>query len=132
MKTGPLLAKAHQALREHPDACAAFGKAYEIQKANPDVAREYVFECLEIGNTTEAIAVAEHALALSPRDAGLLENLALTYAIAGRNSDALSKVEEALAIDPTDKITLSLKQRIREILDGKRPQPKSLREFSKK
>jgi tetratricopeptide (TPR) repeat protein len=125
-----LMGKAHQALREPNAACEAFGKAYAIQKENPDVAREYMFECLEIGRTSEAIAAAEHAVSLKPRDAGLLANLALAYTIAGRTSEALSKVEESLSIDPTDKITVSLKRVIREIMEGKRPQPKKLSDLS--
>jgi tetratricopeptide (TPR) repeat protein len=125
-----LMGKAHQALREPTAACEAFGKAYAIQKENADVAREYMSECLEVGRTSEGIAAAEHALSLNPRNAGLLANLALAYTIAGRTAEALSKVEESLSIDPTDKITVNLKTIIREITEGKRPQPKKLSDLS--
>jgi tetratricopeptide (TPR) repeat protein len=125
-----LMGKAHQALREPTAACEAFGRAYAIQKKNADVAREYSFECLEVGQTSEGVAAAEHALSLKPRDAGLLANLALAYTVAGRTSEALAKVEEALAIDPADKISVNLRRVIREIIDGKRPQPKKLGDLS--
>lgn len=125
-----LMGKAHQALREPTAACEAFGKAYAIQKENADVAREYMFECLEVGRTSEGIAAAEHAQSLEPRDAGLLANVALAYTLAGRTSEALSKVEESISIDPTDKITVNLKRVIREIIEGKRPHPKKLSDLS--
>jgi tetratricopeptide (TPR) repeat protein len=124
------MGKAYQALREPTAACEAFGTAYSIQKENVDIAREFMFECLEIGRTSEGVAAAEHAVSLKPRDAGLLANLALAYTIAGRTSEALSKVEESLSIDPTDKITVNLKRVIREIIEGKRPQPKKLSDLS--
>jgi tetratricopeptide (TPR) repeat protein len=126
------MGKAHQALEEHEAACDAFGKAFAIQKNNADVGREYMFECLELGRASEAISAAEHALLLQPHDAGLLANLALAYTLAGRNSDALAKVEESLAIEPNDKITLHLKRAIREIVDGKRPHPKRIRDLEQR
>jgi tetratricopeptide (TPR) repeat protein len=125
-----LVGKAYQALREPTNACEAFGRAYGIQNNNADVAREYMFECLELGRTSEGIAAAEHAVRFSPRDAGLLANLALAYTIDGRNTEALSKVEESLSIDPSDKLTLNLKKMIREIIQGKRPRPKKLGDLS--
>src|SRR3954468_12919354 len=39
--------KAYQALDEHELACEAFGHAFDLQNENPDVAREYMLECLE-------------------------------------------------------------------------------------
>lgn len=125
-----LMGKTHQALQEPTAACNAFGKAYAIQKENADVAREYMVECLEVGQTSEGIAAAEHALSLEPRDSGLLANLALAYTVAGRTSEALSKVEESISIDPSDKITVNLKRVIREIIEGTRPQPKKLSDLS--
>ena len=125
-----LMGKAYQALREPTNAFEAFGKAFSLQKNNADVAREYMFECLELGRTTEGIAAAEHALSLEPNDAGLLANLALAYTIAGRIPEASATVEKSLAIDPTDNVTLNLKRMIREISEGKRPQPRKLGDLS--
>jgi len=125
-----LMGKAHQALREPAAAYDAFGRAYAIQKENADVAREYMFECLETEHVSEGVTVAQHAISLSPRDAGLAANLALAYLIAGRTNEALSKVEESVALDPNDKVTSSLKRVIREIIEGKRPAPKKLSDLS--
>jgi tetratricopeptide (TPR) repeat protein len=124
-----VLGKAHQALGEAEKACDAFGKSYAIQKENPDVAREYMFECLEIGRIVEAISAAEHAVILSPQDAGLYANLALAYTLASRITDAQSAIGKSLQIDPNDKISLTLRRIVREIADGKRKQPRTMREL---
>lgn len=89
-----------------------------------------MFECLETEHVSEGIIVAEHAVSLSPRDAGLVANLALAYVSAGRTNEALSKVEESVALDPNDKVTSSLKRVIREIIEGKRPPPKKVSHLS--
>jgi Flp pilus assembly protein TadD len=125
-----LMGKAYQALREPTSACEAFGRAYAIQKQNADVAREFMFECLEVGRISEAVAAAEHAVSLNPRDPGLLANLALALTIAGQTSEALSKVKESISIDPSDKITVNLNRVIYDIIEGRRPQPKKLSDLS--
>ena len=67
-----IMGKGYQALRESDKACDAFGKSYAIQRQNADVAREYMLECLNLGRNIEAVSVAEYAVSLSPKDAGLL------------------------------------------------------------
>ena len=57
-------------------------------------------------------------------------SVALAYTIDGRTSEALLKVEESISIDPTDKITVNLRRVLREIIEGKRPQPKKLSDLS--
>lgn len=126
-----LMGKTYQALNDHSSACDAFGKAFAIQKKNPDVAREYMLECLDLGRTNEAIFAAEHALSLEPRNSGLMANLALAYVMAGRNSEAMGKIEEAVRTDPTDKISITLRRVIREVRDGKRPQPRTVEDLEK-
>ncbi len=125
------MGKSYQTLGEATNACDAFASAFALQRRNPDVGREYMFECLEIGRMTDAIRAAEHASYLKPRDAGLLANLALAYTMAGQISEATAAVDKSLAIDPADKIPLNLKRVIGEIAAGKRPQPRTLAELEK-
>src|SRR4051794_30100545 len=120
------MGKGYQALGESEKACDAFGHSFALQKQNADVAREYMFECLDLGRVQEGVAAAEHAVALEPKEPGLLANLALAYLIAGNNGEAIEKAEEALALDPSDKVTQSVVRVIREVASGKRPQPKKL------
>jgi len=127
-----VMGKGYQAVNETEKSCHAFGKSFEIQKANPDVAREYMFACLETGRTAEAISAAEHAIDISPDDAGLHANLALAYTLAGRIKDAQSAISRSLQIDPSDQISQTLNRRIQEIAQGKRPQPSSIRDLERK
>src|SRR5689334_5000281 len=71
--------KAHQALGDHQSAYPCFKSAFEIQRHNPDVAREFMFTCLHLGYAEEGVAAAVHAVTLDPSQAGLLANLALAY-----------------------------------------------------
>jgi tetratricopeptide (TPR) repeat protein len=123
------IGKGYQALGDSDKACDAFGKSYAIQRGNADVAREYMFECLNLGRTTEAIAAAEYAVSLSPKDAGIHANVALAYTLAGRIADAQAAIGKSLQIDPNDKISLSLHRIVQEIVDGKRKQPHTMREL---
>ena len=123
------IGKGYQALGDADKSCDAFGKSYAIQKGNPDVAREYMFACLETGRISEAVSAAEHGVNLLPQDAGLYANLALAYTMAGRIPDAQSAINKSLQIDPADQISLTLRRVIQEIADGKRPQPRTLREL---
>jgi Flp pilus assembly protein TadD len=88
-----------------------------------------MFECLDLGRVQEGIAAAEHAVALEPKEPGLLANLGLAYLVAARNDEALKKAEEALALDPGDKVTQAVVRVIREVVSGKRPQPKRLKDL---
>jgi Flp pilus assembly protein TadD len=124
------IGKGYQALGEAEKSCDAFGKAYSLQRENADVAREYAAECLNLGRATEAVSVAEHAVNLSPNNAGLYANLALAYTISGRIADAQSTIGKSLQLDPNDKISLALRSVIQEIADGKRKQPRTMRELA--
>lgn len=123
------IGKAYQVLGNSEKACSAFEKSFLIQKQNPDVAREYSFECLRLGRVQESVNAAEHAYNLDPKNAGLISNLALSYVMAGRNADALNLTEKAIAIAPTDKIAKNLNKLIQEIMSGVRKQPESLKDL---
>jgi tetratricopeptide (TPR) repeat protein len=123
-----VIGKGYQTLGKSEEACDAFGHSFAIQKQNADVAREYMFECLDLGRAQEGVDAAEHAAGLEPNDAGLAANLALAYLIAGRNAEALKKAEEALARDPADTVTQAVVRVIREVATGKRPQPRRLKD----
>ena len=127
-----IMGKAYQALDDSENACDSFGKSFAIQQANPDVAREYMFEYLNLGRTSEGLRAAQHAITLQPRNAGLIANLAFAYLIAGNIDQALDSVNESLQIAPDDKITQDLKKIICGVRDGKRPKPKTARDLEGK
>ncbi len=119
-----IMGKGYQAQGMSSEACDAFASAYTIQKENADVAREYMFECLNVGRTKEAVQLSRAALALRPQDPGLKANLALCLLVDAQLDEGLRMTEEALQADPSDGITKSVKRIIEEVKSGKRPQPR--------
>jgi len=124
-----LLGKAYQTMDDHQKAYNFLGKSYGIQKENPDVAREYMFECLELTKADEGVTVGEQAVSLRPMEAGLHANLALAYMIAGRMADARSAVDKALQLDSSDQISLAVRRRIQQVAEGTRLQPRTIRDL---
>jgi tetratricopeptide (TPR) repeat protein len=121
-----VMGKGYQAVADPNSACNAFRKSFGIQRQNPDVAREYMFECLKLGRATDGVNAAEHAVSLRPNDAGLLANQALAYLIGGRVDDALRSVDKSLGVAADDQITKDLKRVILEVKSGARPQPRKM------
>ena len=121
-----IIGKAEQVLEDAEAACKAFRNAYQLIQDNPDAAREYMFECLKLGRTKQAIAAARHARTLKPEDMGLAANLALALLIGGELEEAAEVIEVAVAGAPDDPINVHLRQRIAEVRAGKQPQPHNL------
>jgi tetratricopeptide (TPR) repeat protein len=121
-----MLGKAHQALGDHPRAYEAFRQATRLCKENADVPRELCMECLELGKFAEAVEAARLAVRIERSDAGLQANLALALLLAGDVDEALDQAEQAAARSPRDEINRYLLTVIREVKDGRRPQPKTL------
>jgi len=119
-----IMGKAYQAQGLSNDACDAFAGAYSIQKENADVAREYTFECLNVGRTAEAVELARTALQLRPQESGLKANLALCLLVDAQLDESLRMANDASQADPSDKITKTVKRMIEEVRSGMRPQPR--------
>jgi tetratricopeptide (TPR) repeat protein len=124
--------KGYQLLGAHEAANKEFKASFEIHKNNPDVAREYASSCLELGRSAEAVRVAQHAIEMTPDDAGLYANLALAYLIDGKNIEAKKAVEQALTMAPQDKISQAVRGVVYDIIAGKRRQPKTMEDLNKK
>jgi tetratricopeptide (TPR) repeat protein len=118
--------KAEQALSEHEAAYDSFRRAYEINDGNPDVGRELAAECLETGRASEAVRIAQTLTARSPKDAGLLANLALAHLINGQLDEAAREADASLELDPADAITARLRVSIEDVRSGRRPQPRTI------
>jgi tetratricopeptide (TPR) repeat protein len=123
------LGKAYHSLGNSHEAYTAFGKSFALNKENADVAREYMFECLTPGLAEKGIAVAKHAVNLSPDDAGLIANLALALLIGGKLDEAVESIAKSLAMMPDDKISQNIKEIIADIQAGHTQQPTSLEEL---
>ena len=123
--------KGYQALNDSSSAYNEFNASYSIQKENPDVARELMFECLNLGKPDEGIQIAKEALSLKPDESGLIANLALALLIKGDLDEAMLQIDKAISLDPSDEINRNVKTFIREIESGKRKQPETYYDLMK-
>jgi tetratricopeptide (TPR) repeat protein len=123
-----LIGKGYQALGDHPRACEAFRQATRLCKDNADVPRELCLECLQLSNFQEALDAVRKAVRIERSDPGLQANLALALLLVGDVDEALDQAEQASARSPKDEINRFLLGVIREVKEGRRPQPKTLAE----
>ncbi len=123
------IGKAHQALGNRLAAYGAFKTAYLIEQNNPDVASEYGLSCIDLGRGTDGVAALQRAIKLSPSVPGLHANLALAYLVANRNKQALESADRAITMDPSDEVSRAVRALVIQVIEGKRPQPKSGAEF---
>jgi tetratricopeptide (TPR) repeat protein len=124
-----MIGKGYQALGDHPRACEAFRQATRLCRDNADVPRELCLEALQVGQFREAVEAARLAVQIERSDAGLQANLALALLLAGDVDEALNQAEQAVARSPRDEINRNLLTAIREVKEGRRPQPKTLAEL---
>ncbi len=119
-----LRGKAYQAIGDSRSAYNEFKKSFDIEKENPDVARELTIEALNLGKGEEGVEIAKHALTLKPNNPGLMANLGIAYLINGEIDNAADIAKQATNLDPLDKINKQVLEIIKEVKSGKRPQPK--------
>ena len=123
--------KGYQVIGAHEAANREFKASFDLQEQNPDVAREYASSCLELGCGGEAVRIAQYAIELAPNDAGLYANLALAFLIDGNNTGAKTAVEKALTMAPEDMISQAVCDIVDDIIAGRRPQPKTMKDIDK-
>ena len=119
-----LKGKGYQAIGDSRSAYDEFKKSFDIQKENPDVARELMIESLNLGKGEEGVEIAKHALSLKPNNPGLMANLGLAYLINGEIDNAEDITRKAINLDPLDKINKQVLDIIKGVKSGKRPQPR--------
>lgn len=115
--------KGYEVLDDHEKAYIELSKAFILNKENPDVAREYALQCLELGYGEEAVEVSTYAVSILPNDPGLLGNLATAYLINGDLNKAKQTIDSALIVLPSDNINAQLKEIIEETILGNRVRP---------
>ncbi len=102
---------------------ADLARAYELEPDHADVAREYSYACLSLGQGDEAVRVARRNLAANVDNAGLQSNLALALLVAGRVDEAWTTASQAVAADPHDPISRNLLALIGRVVAGELPCP---------
>jgi tetratricopeptide (TPR) repeat protein len=117
------IGKAYQAMDDYVAGLAWFEKAFDLNKENPDIAREASLCCLALGVGETALKFAEAASNLAPENAGLLSNLALALVLNGQVPKAANTAGLAIAKDPDNPICMHVFQYINDIQTGAIPHP---------
>jgi len=123
--------KAYRALRDFEAARDSFKAAFALQSENPDVGRELVAAYLELGDFGEAVPIAKTLSDSHPTNAGLRANYALALLLDGQIAAAEATVTDAIRLDPSDPITITLKSRIDDVERGRRRRPISLHDLER-
>lgn len=125
------LGKTQQALRNNEKAYDHLKSAFSINPNHPDVCRELMMECLQLGKTDEGVVAAQTAVKLDPNDPGLLANLGLALFLNANLTEAKMAAEKALSHSPSDPITRNLLMMISQVQSGKRSQPRKISDLMK-
>lgn len=123
--------KGQMALGNHSAAHAAFRQAYRVEKNVEAILRELAGACLELRRFTEAVDVAQAAVALDPSNAEALGNLAVAFLLAGQLMPARKAIDAAIKLAPGDRINRTIDRVLREVETGSRAQPQSLQDLTR-
>jgi tetratricopeptide (TPR) repeat protein len=124
-----LLGKVYQRLEDYDQGLQWFARAHRVNPDQPDVAREAAIAAMDLGRPEEGLPYCERAVESRPDDPGLRANLALALLFAGRPAEARTAAEDALRRDPDDEITAQIVRIIGDVLDGRRPCPRHIRDL---
>jgi len=124
-----VMGKAYQATNESAKALQSFERSFAINPQHADIAREASISAMECDRLDAAIQFAQRAVQLRLDDPGLRANLALALLLSQDPRAAKIHVEQALAADPTDRVTLAVRKIIDQVISGARPCPSRTREL---
>jgi len=126
-----VLGKIHQRLDDHVRALSCFGRAHEINPAQPEVAREASIAAGHLGMASDAVRYSKIAVALRPNDPGLVANLAVAFLISGKVDLAQAAAAEAYSRAPNDPVTRYTKGVTDQVAAGKRAIPSTTLELER-
>ncbi|MBL8612035.1 MAG: tetratricopeptide repeat protein [Myxococcales bacterium] len=119
------LGMCHRTLGDEGPALDAFRRAYAHNPGHPDVGRELAGQLMRLEQGDEAIRVSRELCARFPEELTLLANCALAHLLFGDLGEAAALAERAQALDPSDRVTASLRGMIERVRAGaaRRPRP---------
>lgn len=124
-----MVGKIHQRFGDSTKAFSWFERAYQVNPSQPSTAREASICAMDIGNHDAAIVFGHRATQIEPASADLHANLALTYLLANRITEAQASIERSLAIEPTDEISQAIKTDIEHFATTGRTPPTTTSAF---
>jgi Flp pilus assembly protein TadD len=124
--------KGYLAIGDLSSAYVSFQHAFDLEKQEQAIAREFAGVCLELGKFEQAVELAECAVALQPDCHELIGNLAVSHLLAGHIEAAQKTIYAALKIESNDRINCYLCDVIDDVAAGRRPAPRSMAEVHAK
>jgi tetratricopeptide (TPR) repeat protein len=124
-----MIGKGWQAVGELQKAFDSLRRANELTTDNESLPREFAGLCLDMGLADEAVQAGERAASLKPDNHETLGNLACAYLIGGKYTEASRSIDAALRLQPADPINQNLRGIIADVVSGRRPQPKCLKDL---
>ena len=94
--------------KDNNKAASYYAKYVELVNNNPNAMNNYAWVLLQLGRLDEAVAYANRALALSPKDLAFTDTLASILIAKTSYKEAISLIEDVKA--PTTDLTLALTQ----------------------
>lgn len=122
--------KLFQALHEDREAFISFQRAYALEPNSQQVINEMTIHAMELGEFEFTFAAVQHGLTLFPNDLPLRARLALVQLLRGYPVEAIAAADRALELAPNDSISRSIRRLAEEVRDGRRPQPRSMRDLT--
>jgi tetratricopeptide (TPR) repeat protein len=120
------LGKIYQRFGEHNTSLGWFARAHELNPTQPDVAREGGLAALDSGDAEVALRLCSAAVSNDPNDPGLVANVALAHVLKGNDALALECAERALLMNPSDNVSVTVRDFVRDVSSGKRQRPRRL------
>ena len=90
---------------------------------------EYQQACLLLGRTKDALQLGHRQMALTGGTADARSNLAVALLLDGDLDAADAEAAEAAVLAPDDAINESIRRAIADVREGRRPQPRTLRDL---
>ncbi|MDZ4691434.1 hypothetical protein [Terricaulis sp.] len=122
--------KLFQALGQEREAFISFRRAYALEPNSQQVINEMTIHAMEVGEFDFAFAAVQQGLTVFPNDLPLRARLALVQLLRGHPAEAIAAADRALEIAPNDGISRLIKRLAEEVRDGRRPQPRSMRDLT--
>ena len=122
--------KLFQVFHEDREAFVSFQRAYAVEPNSQPVINEMTIHAMELGEFELAFEAVQHGLTLFPNDLPLRARLALVQLLRGHPAEAIVAADRALEIAPSDGISRQIKRLAEEVRDGRRPQPRSMRDLT--
>ncbi len=123
-----MLGRIYQLLGDPDMAFLWFAKANAAKPHDPGLVRDAGRAALDIGRAEESLALCREAVTFWSDDPVLVRNLALAHCLAGEDLEAERCAAEAVQLDPTDSISVTVLDLIRDVALGRRERPTTILE----